>query len=62
MTTFQFVPATDEQIATMQKYRDAYEVLFSLISELPNSRGLSIAKTHLEDSAMWINKSITGNC
>lgn len=45
----------------MQTFRDAYQELYDKISALPNSRGLSLAKTHLEESAMWLNKSITNN-
>ena len=61
MPSFQYVSPTPEQIDTMQLFRDKYETLFNEISELPQSRGLSLAKTHLEESAMWLNKAITHN-
>ena len=61
MTTFQFVTPTEEQKATMQKFRDAYEALAKDLSALPSSRGLSLALTKLEESSFWLNKSITQN-
>ena len=57
----QFVSPSEEQKEIMQKFRDKYEVLYNEISELENSRGLSLAKTKLEESAFWLNKSITKN-
>lgn len=59
--SFQYIQPTDEQKATMQKFRDLYEALSKELSELPSSRGLSLAKTKLEESAFWLNKSITKN-
>lgn len=61
MSTFQYVKPTDEQIATMQIFRDLYEGLKTEIEKLPANRGRSIAITQLEDSAMWLNRGITGN-
>lgn len=62
MSTLQFVRPTDEQVATMQVFRDKFEVLFEEMKKLPENRGLSIALTKFEESAMWLNKSITNNC
>jgi hypothetical protein len=62
MSTLQFVKATDEQVASMQVFRDKFEALYNEIKELPMNRGLSIALTKFEESAMWLNKSITNNC
>lgn len=62
MSTFQYVQPTDEQKATMQKFRDLYEALYKEIETLPANRGRSIAMTELEQSAMWLNKGITNNC
>ena len=60
--TFQYVQPTEEQKATMQQFRDAYEQLVRDIKEaLPESRGASLAITKLEESAFWLNKSITHN-
>lgn len=60
--SFQFVQPTDEQKALMQEFRDKYEVLFNDISEkVGASRGLSSAKTKLEESSFWLNKAITKN-
>lgn len=62
MANFQFVPATEEQKATMQTFRDKYQALADeLTSSLPSSRGISIAITKLEESAFWLNKAITQN-
>lgn len=61
MVTLQYVKPTDEQLATMQSFRDKYEALYKEVKELPASRGLSLALTKLEESAMWLNKSITQN-
>lgn len=61
MPTLQYVQPTDEQKEIMQKFRDKYEALYKEVSELERSRGLSLALTKLEESAMWLNKSITKN-
>lgn len=61
MTTFQYVKPTEEQLATMQRFRDEYEVLLNQLKELPVSRGMSLAITKLEESGMWLNKAITHN-
>lgn len=60
-STLQYVQPTDEQKVTMQIYRDKYEALLNEIRTLSFNRGLSIAITKLEESAMWLNKSITNN-
>lgn len=57
----QFVSPTEEQKELMQKFRDKYEALYNEVKELPASRGLSLALTNLEQSAFWLNKSITKN-
>ena len=62
MTTFQYVQPTEEQVKTMQHFRDLYEALYKEIETLPANRGRSVAMTELEQSAMWLNKSITNNC
>ena len=59
--SFQYVQPTDEQKATMQKFRDKYESLADEVKQLAPSRGLSLAITKLEESAFWLNKSITKN-
>ena len=61
MSTFQYVVPTEEQKVTMQKFRDKYEALATELNALPKSRGLSLALTKLEESAFWLNKSITQN-
>lgn len=61
MTTLQYVKPTDEQLAIMQNFRDKFEILFNEMKELPDNRGKSIALTKFEESAMWLNKSITNN-
>lgn len=61
MATFQYVSPTEEQKSLMQNYRDKYQGLYDEIASLPPSRGLSLALTNLEQSAMWLNKSIAKN-
>jgi hypothetical protein len=61
MVTLQYVQPTEEQKEIMQKFRDKYEALYKEIQALTPSRGLSLALTNLEQSAMWLNKSITKN-
>ena len=61
MSTFQYVQPTDEQKEVMQKYRDLYEDLAGKLKEIEPGRGLSLALTKLEESAMWLNKAITKN-
>lgn len=61
MPTFQYVAVSEDQKATMQKFRDLYEALYNEVNQLEKSRGLSLALTNLEQSAMWLNKSITKN-
>ena len=61
MSTLQYVQPTEEQKAVMQEFRDKYEALFNELKALPASRGMSLALTKLEESAMWLNKAITKN-
>lgn len=63
MPTLQYVQPTEGQKELMQKFRDKYETLLNDINgmEINQSRGLSLAKTKLEESAMWLNKAITEN-
>lgn len=61
MPTLQYVQPTPEQLEVMQKFRDKMENLYTEISELPDNRGKSLALTKLEECAMWLNKSLTGN-
>ena len=64
--TLQYVKPTEEQLEVMQSFRDKYEALLNDIiafetSQGVTTRGLALAKTKLEESAMWINKAITKN-
>ena len=61
MVTLQYVQPTEEQKEVMQRFRDKMETLMKEMQELPTNRGLSLALTKLEESAMWFNKSITNN-
>lgn len=64
MPTLQYVKPTDEQLKLMQYFRDKYEMLYEELTKnsyLPAGRGLSLALTKLEESAMWLNKAITKN-
>lgn len=61
MATLQYVQPTEEQKVQMQMFRDKYETLYSEVKQLEASRGISLALTKLEESAMWLNKAITKN-
>lgn len=61
MPTFQYVQPTDEQKEQMQILRDKFEALYKDVEALEPSRGRSLALTKLEESNMWVNKSITKN-
>lgn len=59
--TFNYVSVTDEQKTQMQIFRDKYQALYDEMYQLSANRALSLALTKLEESAMWLNKSITEN-
>lgn len=62
--TYQYVKPTEEQLNTMQIYRDKFEQLvkeIDLDQGIRTGRGLALAKTKLEEAAMWLNKAITLN-
>ena len=61
MATLQYIEPSKEQKQTMQEFRNKYELLYQEVKRLPASRGLSLALTNLEQSAMWLNKSIIKN-
>lgn len=63
MTQFNYVQPTEEQLATMQIFRDKFQALYEEINSLDiNNRGMSITNTKFEEAAMWLNKAITNNC
>jgi len=60
--SFQYIQPTEEQKAIMQEFRDKFEALVAdITSKVEPSRGLSLAKTKLEEAAFWLNKAITKN-
>jgi hypothetical protein len=59
--SFQYIPVDEHTKEKMQVFRDKYEALAKELNELQPSRGLSLALTKLEESAFWLNKSITKN-
>lgn len=59
--SFQYIQPTEEQKALMQEFRDAYQALGDSLNKIAPSRGMSLAKTKLEESAFWLNKAITNN-
>ena len=60
--SFQYIEPTEEQKAKMQEFRDEYEILADKIkNNQPSTRGQALALTKLEESAFWLNKSITLN-
>ena len=60
--SFKYVIPTDEQKDMMLYFRRKYQELYDEMEKLPANRGASLARTKLEESAMWLNKSITENC
>ena len=60
--TFQYVEPNEDQLILMDKYRFKFEELSKqIINDIKDSRGKSLALTKLEESAFWLNKSITNN-
>jgi len=61
MPTLDYVLPTPQQIETMNKFRAEMGELYRKIETLPKSRGVALALTKLEESAMWLNKALTNN-
>ena len=59
---FSYVQPTEEQVVTMQNFRDKFQVLYDEMNTLERNRGIATALTKFEESNMWLNKGITGNC
>ena len=62
--SFQYIKPTEEQIETMQMFRDEFEKLSKLIElndDIPNSKGKALAQTKIEEASFWLNKAITHN-
>lgn len=59
--TMQYIKPTEEQVAQMQVFRDKYQALRDELSQLPPGRGMALAFTKLDESAMWLNKALTNN-
>lgn len=45
----------------MQIFRDKFQALRDDLSKLPPGRGMALALTKLDESAMWLNKALTKN-
>lgn len=65
MNPFESAKATPEALEKITEVREAFKVVNELISAIPNSsvqigaRELAIAKTNLEQAAMWAIKGIS---
>lgn len=58
--TFSYQKPSEDQLAKIDKLREAYSTLSNLLNDLcPASRERSIALTELESSSHWANKAIT---
>ena len=58
--TFDYVECDEEQIDNMNVLRKDFEHMLSQIEQYcPDSREKSLAKTKLEECALWANKSIS---
>lgn len=51
---------TDAEKVQLDNIKDAAQALYDYIEAVEDSREKSLAKTHLEESVMWIVKKITG--
>lgn len=56
----EYRPLSDDEKAQMAAIKDKAAELFDLYEQVNAGRYSSLAKTHLEDSVMWIVKEITG--
>ena len=61
MPTFKYVQPDNRQLEIINDFREKYQKLYDALDLLDKSRGLSLAITKLEESAFWLNKSITKN-
>jgi len=60
--SYQYIKPSEEQIAQMQVFRDAFSQLHADIEKyVPASRGRSSCFTKLEEASFWLNKAITKN-
>ena len=55
---FDYQKPNDENVAKIEALREDFKVLFAKLNELPDSRENSLAKTKLEECAMWAIKGI----
>ena len=51
---------SDEEKALMGEIKDKAQELYDMFNAVEDSREKSLARTHLEESVMWIVKKITG--
>ena len=59
-TTFDYLKPTDDQVATMQRVRDAAKVFAAVLAtELPNGPDKTFAIRNHRTTAMWANITIT---
>ncbi len=58
---FDYQKPSDEGIKTIEAIRSAYKVVYAHLQTLPITREMAVAKTKLEESAMWATKSIVFN-
>lgn len=59
-TTFDYLKPTDEQVATMQRVREAAKVFAAVLNaELPDGPDKTFAIRNHRTTAMWANISIT---
>ena len=60
-TPFDYRKPDDSLIPLIQEVREAYNVVYHALMELPATRERAIALTELETSGMWAIKSIVFN-
>lgn len=60
ISTYDYMAPTPAQIANMNKLREAYAALDTLVRNMTTSyREKALALTNLEQSAMWANKAVS---
>jgi hypothetical protein len=57
--TFLYNKPTENQLQIMDRLREEFCSLETLVLSLPASRQRSLALTKLEEAAMWANKGVT---
>ncbi len=58
-STFDYLKPTDDQVATMQRVREAAKAFAEVLAELPDGPDKTFAIRNHRTTAMWANIAIT---